>query len=102
MGPHPLKRQVRPGSRRPPEQTRITNLGPLVRSATGSRRSVAGGSCGSPPPGVYLWRTPHGYWFRVDNDGTHPLGRDPDLAAHDPPDARSSMEHALADLVASS
>ena len=33
-----------------------------------------------PSPGVYLWRTPHGYWFRVDDDGTHPLGRDPDLS----------------------
>jgi hypothetical protein len=38
---------------------------------------------------VYLWRTPHGYWFRVDHHGTHPLGKNPqaqeqpDDAAHD-------------------
>ena len=24
-----------------------------------------------PSPGVYLWRSPHGYWFRVDHHGTH-------------------------------
>ena len=22
-------------------------------------------------PGVYFWRTPHGFWFRVDQDGTY-------------------------------
>ena len=22
-------------------------------------------------PGVYFWRTPHGFWFRVDQNGTH-------------------------------
>jgi hypothetical protein len=27
-----------------------------------------------PSPGVFQWRTPHGYWFRVDHRGTHPLG----------------------------
>jgi hypothetical protein len=27
---------------------------------------------------VYLWRTPHGYWFRVDHHGTHPLGKHPE------------------------
>ena len=36
----------------------------------------------NPLPGVYLWRARHGYWFRVDRHGTHPLGRDPDLRAH--------------------
>ncbi|MDX6302352.1 MAG: hypothetical protein QOF53_3566, partial [Nocardioidaceae bacterium] len=30
-----------------------------------------------PVPGVYLWRTPHGYWYRVDADGTHALGKNP-------------------------
>jgi hypothetical protein len=31
-----------------------------------------------PAPGLYLWRTPHGYWYRVDRHGTRPLGKDPD------------------------
>lgn len=83
-------------------QTRITNLGPLVRFGHRVKTFGRGWQLRQPTAGVYLWRTPHGYWLRVDNDGTHPLGRDPDLTAHDPPDARSSMEHALADLVASS
>ena len=24
-----------------------------------------------PGPGLYLWRSPHGFWFRVDHTGTH-------------------------------
>jgi hypothetical protein len=32
-----------------------------------------------PEPGVYLWRTKHGHWIRVDAEGTHHLGRRPDL-----------------------
>jgi hypothetical protein len=27
-----------------------------------------------PGPGVYLWRSPHGFWFRVDHTGTHRTG----------------------------
>jgi hypothetical protein len=30
-------------------------------------------------PGVWLWRLAHGHWLRVDADGTHHLGRRPDL-----------------------
>jgi hypothetical protein len=30
-----------------------------------------------PVPGVFLWRTPHGHWFRTDHTGTHPLGKHP-------------------------
>jgi hypothetical protein len=26
---------------------------------------------------VFVWRTPHGYWYRTDHTGTHPLGRHP-------------------------
>jgi hypothetical protein len=25
---------------------------------------------------MFLWRTPTGHWYQVDNHGTHPLGRD--------------------------
>ncbi|HET6698322.1 MAG TPA: hypothetical protein VFG88_04480, partial [Nocardioidaceae bacterium] len=28
-----------------------------------------------PSPGVFLWRTPHGYYYLVDHHGTHPLDR---------------------------
>lgn len=52
-----------------------------------------------PTPGVYLWRTRLGYWFRVDHDGTHTLGRDPDLTVYDPPPSRSGLERIFADLV---
>ncbi len=31
-----------------------------------------------PSPGVFEWRSPHGYWFRVDHTGTHPLGKNPE------------------------
>jgi hypothetical protein len=55
---------------------------------------------------VYLWRTPHGYWFRVDNRGTRALGRDPDLSEYDAREhpaitlPRTPYERALAELVA--
>jgi hypothetical protein len=70
-----------------------------------------------PVPGVYLWRTPHGYWYRVDADGTHALGKNPDPTRHHPnqPDQpappqtparaaprdppRTPMEQAFADLI---
>jgi hypothetical protein len=29
-----------------------------------------------PTPGVMQWRSPHGYWYRVDHQGTHPLGKE--------------------------
>ena len=32
--------------------------------------------------GVYLWRSPHGHWYRVDNTRTHRLGKTPDLTEH--------------------
>ncbi len=63
---------------------------------------AAAGDIDNPPHGVYLWRTPHGYWFRVDDDGTHPLGKDPDLAVSAPTVPQTVMERALADLIAAS
>jgi hypothetical protein len=32
---------------------------------------------------VFLWRSPHGYWFRVDHTGTHPLGKNPEAHQQD-------------------
>lgn len=64
-----------------------------------------------PVPGVFLWRTPHGYWYRVDPTGSYPLGKNPsswelagrpdmriDIARrHCPrPDSRSAAEAAFA------
>ena len=43
-----------------------------------------------PVPGVYLWRTPHGYWCRVDQHGTHPLDHSPATARPTPRTARSN------------
>jgi hypothetical protein len=62
---------------------------------------------------VYEWRTPHGYRFRVDASGTHPLGKDDTEQAgkhvradqrasggSDPVDlSRSPLERDLANLV---
>ena len=84
-----------------PGQTRIGNLSPMVRFAHRVKTFGRGWQLRQPVPGVHLWRTPHGYWFRVDADGTHPLGRDPDLSVYDPPVPASAMEHHLAELLLS-
>ena len=84
----------------PPGQTRIGNLGPMVRFGHRVKTFGHGWLLRQPMSGIYLFRTPHGYWFRVDNDGTHALGRDPDLSVYDPPQPASPSEQALADLLA--
>ena len=83
-----------------PGQTRLDNLGPLVRFAHRVKTHGRGWRHRQPSPGVYLWRTPHGYWFRVDRTGTHALGRDPTRSAHDAPSVVSRLESAFAELVA--
>jgi hypothetical protein len=85
----------------PPGQTRPGNLGPLVRFGHRVKTHARGWSHRQPVPGTYLWRTPHGYWFRVDTDGTHPLGRDPDLSASRSPTRLIATEQASAELVLS-
>ena len=55
------------------------------------------GDTTNPHPGSTLAQFP-GYWYRVDADGTHPLGKHPDLSAHHPTTAHTPMEQALADL----
>jgi hypothetical protein len=63
----PFRRDGTPG------QTGPTNLGPLTRgehnAKTHGRWDVT-----SPHPGVFLWRSPHGYWFLCTNQGTQSLG----------------------------
>ena len=88
------------GAGGPPGQTRVGNLGPMVRFGHRVKTFGNGWQLRQPTPGVYLWRTRNGYWFRVDNDGSHPLGRDPDLKVYDPPTPRSAMEKQLAELLA--
>ena len=57
----------------PPGQTNMGNLGPLIRFhhriRTHSRWRLK-----QPEPGLYLWRSPHGWIYLVDHAGTHNLG----------------------------
>ena len=57
----------------PPGQTRPGNLGPMTRRHHRIKTHCPGWEARQPTPGVYLWRTPHGYYLRVDNTGTHHL-----------------------------
>jgi hypothetical protein len=66
----------------PPGQTDPYRIGPLGRFEHRVKTHARGWVHLNPAPGVYLWRTRHGHWYRVDRHGTHPLGRDPDLTAH--------------------
>ena len=66
---------VESGGRR--GQTRMDNLGPMTRFAHRVKTHGRGWRHRQPVPGVYLWRTPHGYWFRTDQHGSRSLGRDP-------------------------
>ena len=64
----------------PPGQTGLANNAKLSRFH--HRLKTNGGwTLRHPEPGVYLWRTPHGHWFRVDGAGTHHHGRDPAMDA---------------------
>jgi hypothetical protein len=58
----------------PPGQTGLHNLGPLSRYAH-RLRTHGRWRLRQPRPGVFEWRSPHGYRYRVDRHGTRPLGR---------------------------
>jgi hypothetical protein len=58
-----------------PKQTRLDNLGGLHRRLHRVKTHKPGWAVYQPHRGVYLWRTPHGHWYRVDNTGTHRLGQ---------------------------
>jgi len=67
----------------PPGQTRLDNLARLARFP--HRLKTHGGwHLGQPTPGAWEWTTPHGYHYRVDHNGTHPLGRHPRREAPGP------------------
>jgi hypothetical protein len=84
----------------PPGQTRIGNLGPLGRGHHNAK-SYGGFTCHQPLPGMFLWQTPTGHWYQVDNHGTHPLGRDRPaiLRQQEQPPAVSRMERHFATLL---
>ena len=57
----------------PPGQTDPAGLAPLVQTEHQAKTSGSWRER-SPAPGVYLWRTPHGWVTLVTNQGTFPLG----------------------------
>ena len=66
---------VPPDDGGPPGQTSMDNLAWLTRFPhrlkTHGRWRLR-----QPAPGVLEWRSPHGYWWRVDPTGTHRLGKE--------------------------
>ena len=75
------------GSPAQPGQTRLDNLGGLERRLHRAKTHKKGWRVYQPTRGVYLWRSPHGHWYRVDNTGTHRLGKHPQLTnQHNHPD----------------
>lgn len=77
----------------PPGQTRIGNLGYLGRRLHRLKTHAKGWRHRQPSPGVHLWRSPHGYRFRVDATGTHPLGK------MRKPHPDSTLERAFAEII---
>lgn len=66
---------VPPDEGGPPGQTHPDKLGPLGRRPHRLKTHAPGWRHLQLSPGVYLWRTPTGYWTRVDSTGSHSLGR---------------------------
>ena len=63
----------RHGPGRPRGQTNPDNLGPLSRRAHRAK-THSGWQVAQPFPGVFEWRSPLGFRYRVDADGSHELG----------------------------
>ena len=68
------RRYVPPDDGGPPGQTHPDNLGPLQRRHRRVKTHGPGWRHHRIAPGVFLWRTPTGHWYRVDHTGTHHLG----------------------------
>jgi hypothetical protein len=60
----------------PPGQTGVDTLGPLGRREHNSK-TFGHMRVRQPVPGVFFWRSRHGWVWLVTNSGTHPLGRGP-------------------------
>jgi hypothetical protein len=88
---------VSPDRGGPPGQTRTGNLGPMTRFGHRVKTHGRGWCHHQPVPGVYLWRTPHGYWTRVDRHGTRPLDWSPTLERAET--SHSHLERAFARFV---
>jgi hypothetical protein len=56
----------------PPGQTRLGNLGPLTRFHH-RIKTHTGWETKQPFPGIFIWRSPVGRYYLVDNTGTRPL-----------------------------
>jgi hypothetical protein len=79
----------------PPGQTGLHNLGPLSRHHHRAK-TFGAFTCHQPLPGLYLWATPSGHWYRVDPTGTHPLGRETPAILrqrHDPDPLTPAEQH---------
>jgi hypothetical protein len=61
----------------PPGQTAIENIAPMGRRAHRIKTMRRGWAYQRMDTDVHLWRTPSGYWFRVDPEGTHAIGKHP-------------------------
>ena len=61
----------------PQGETHPDNLGPLGKRRHRLKTHARGWRHRRLGPGVFLWRTPTGYWYRVDQHGTRALGVDP-------------------------
>ena len=57
----------------PPGQTRPANLAPLIGTEH-QRKTSRRWQQRTPAPGVFVWRSPHGWVELVTNQGTFPLG----------------------------
>lgn len=86
----------------PPGQTQVGNLGFLNRQPHRVKTHAPGWRHHQPEPGVHYWRTPTGYWFRVDHRGSHALGRNSTLPwtgeAGGPPGAGTEQHATGTDL----
>ena len=60
----------------PPGQTGVDKLGPVARSEH-QPKTHGGWQARQPHPGIYLWRSPHGWISIVTNQGTLLLGDNP-------------------------
>ena len=69
--PYAIRRAGEP----PPGQTQTRQPRPLSRRHH-NLKTHHGWRCFQPLPGLFLWLTPSGYWYRVDHLGTTPLGKD--------------------------
>ena len=58
----------------PPGQTGPPNLARMPRFEH-RVKTFADWTMRQPRSGCFLWRSPHGYWFLVDEHGTHNLGK---------------------------